>query len=191
MAQLSTFYVYVWLRLDGSPWYVGKGRKDRAFIRTKRHWAPKDRSKIRLFPMTDEDTAFAYERYFISFYGRRDLGTGVLRNRTDGGEGPSGLIHSLASRLKMTHKVSEENRQIVRKAQTGNKHAQGHVCNAESIQRLRLAHLGKAHPHRGHVVLKTTRDAISTKLKGVVRSIATRQRMADAARLREATKRNS
>lgn len=81
------FYTYLYLREDGSPYYVGKGTGNRAFISHRRHRSPQDRTRIKIQRWEDESIAFAFERYLIDFWGRKDLGTGCLHNMTDGGEG--------------------------------------------------------------------------------------------------------
>jgi hypothetical protein len=43
-----------------------------------------------LYENLPEWQAFSYEIWFIYKYGRKDNGTGILQNRTDGGEGQSG-----------------------------------------------------------------------------------------------------
>jgi hypothetical protein len=95
------FYTYLWLREDGTPYYVGKGKGNRAWRSHKGHRPPKDLSRIHVQYWQDEATAFAYEIYQIDFYGRKDLGTGCLRNLTDGGEGKSGAILSPEIRAKI------------------------------------------------------------------------------------------
>jgi hypothetical protein len=86
------FYVYTYLREDSTPYYVGKGSGERAF----KKWGkgikpPKDPSRIVIVEDNlDEQTAFDLERKLIAEYGRKDLGTGILYNMTDGGEGSSG-----------------------------------------------------------------------------------------------------
>ncbi len=83
-----SFYTYIWLRKNGTPYYVGKGKGDRAFT-NKGHGVrrPKDIVRILVQHWADEAQAYEMEKWWIAFWGRKDNGTGILRNRTDGGEG--------------------------------------------------------------------------------------------------------
>ena len=104
---MTQFYTYLWLRNDGTPYYAGKGHGDRAFYTNNRRFKSPPRERIRIQKWEDEQTALAMERYLINFYGRKDLGTGCLRNLTDGGEDPpksafKGKKHSEESRHKQS-----------------------------------------------------------------------------------------
>ena len=89
----SNYYTYAYLREDGTPYYIGKGKGDRAHIKHHKIPVPKDRNKILFLKenLTEEE-AFKHEIYMIAILGRKDLETGILRNRTNGGEGGSGRI---------------------------------------------------------------------------------------------------
>jgi len=93
------FYTYLWLRADGSPYYVGKSFHGSNGNRAHRKGCP-PLKRIIIQEWSDEATAFAYEMYQIDFWGRKDLGTGILRNLTDGGEGASGCVPSAQTRAK-------------------------------------------------------------------------------------------
>ena len=47
--------------------------------------------------------AIVREKYYIKLVGRHDLGTGMLVNMTDGGDGSEGFTHSVDSKIKMSH----------------------------------------------------------------------------------------
>jgi hypothetical protein len=86
------FYTYLWLREDGTPYYVGKGKNKRGlelhYRRNKKWLSPPPLERIVIYPAESETEAFETEIDLIWYYGRKDLGTGCLRNLTDGGENP-------------------------------------------------------------------------------------------------------
>ena len=94
------FYVYAYLRDGGSPYYIGKGKNYRAWSHDHSIKLPNNRNRIVIMESNlSEIGALALERFYIRWYGRKDLNTGILRNITDGGEGCS---PSIETRLKMS-----------------------------------------------------------------------------------------
>lgn len=100
MLEENIFYVYAYLREDLTPYYIGKGSKDRAWKSHARtngtNLLPKDPNKIVILKNSlTEAEAYDHESELIKQYGRKDLGTGILQNRTDGGRGnESGYRHT-------------------------------------------------------------------------------------------------
>lgn len=130
---MSVFYTYLWLREDGTPYYVGKGKGKRAY---RKGSPPIERVLIQEYP-SEEDT-FQAEKFLISYYGRKDMSTGILINHTDGGEGQSGVPE------ETRHKMAEAKR-----GKRGNN--TGHVHSEETRLKISKANMGKPGFNKGRV----------------------------------------
>jgi len=170
------FYTYLWLREDGTPYYAGKGSGRRGRISSKHGVLrrPKDSSRIIMQDWPSEEDAFEAEKFLILYYGRKDLGTGCLRNLTDGGEGSSGCVQSEESknkkRLSLLGKPhSEERRKHQSEAKKGKKRSEA-ARKKSSVTMLRLwaegAFSKRKKPNRkSWIPSEETRQKISNTIK--------------------------
>ena len=158
------YYTYAYLREDRTPYYIGKGKGNRAYKRTRKELkSPKDKSRILILKQNlTEEEAFKHEIYMIAVFGRKDLGTGILRNRTNGGEGFSGAIHTPETKAKLSAAMKGENSPNY-----------GKTLSPEIKAKLSAAHKGKT-------LSPETRAKISATMKGKTLSPETKAKLSAA-----------
>lgn len=101
----NCFYTYAYFSESGVPYYIGKGKGKRAWNKHGKIPVPENISRIVILKKNlTEGEAFKHEIYMIAVFGRKDKGTGVLLNKTDGGEGGSGSARPDLSEYNSTVK---------------------------------------------------------------------------------------
>lgn len=162
---MNIYYTYAYLRENGTPYYIGMGQGKRAW--SKRHnvsLPSEDRIQIIKDNLTREE-AIELEIKLIAEYGRKDLGTGILYNLTNGGEGTSlpkekngmyGKKHTSETREKIKKARSKQKMKPLSDQQKRllSEKFKGRVRpprldglpdhhTEETKEKIRLAHLGK------------------------------------------------
>jgi hypothetical protein len=145
---MNNYYTYAYLREDGTPYYIGKGSGKRKSVLHR----GRSRKVVIATPTEDrililkenlsEEEAFKHEKYMISVFGRKDLGTGILRNMSDGGEGASGHKKSEECKRNQSEYLKNNNpmhnlevRERMRKSKIGSKQSQETINKrAETIR---------------------------------------------------------
>lgn len=163
MENKEEFYTYAYLREDKTPYYIGKGKGYRVNEKQGRSIGlPIKERRIILKRFDSEFDAFKHEMYMIFIFGRKDNKTGILRNRSDGGEGSSNFSKETRDYFSRLHKgkvLSKETRDKISKANKGKK------CSEYNKQRYKELFLGEGNPNYGKRHSKETLLKISQATK--------------------------
>jgi hypothetical protein len=176
------FYTYLLKRPDGRPFYVGKGNCKSYRIEDhgiealsfetyntykcniiRKIWENGGQIDYEIALFTDsEKLAFDKEIELISFYGRRDKGTGILANMTDGGEGFCG-----GNAWNKGKGWSEASKQKMSKAKKGKPaHNKGIPMSEEQRNKMGKALKGKSAWNKGIPMTEEMKKKMSDSLKG-------------------------
>lgn len=124
------YYVYAYVRDDGTPYYIGKGKDRRAYAPHKRRDGtfinPPPRARIIFLEQNLSNVgACAIERRLIRWWGKKSNG-GILTNMCDGGDG--GGIPGRRLSEDQKRKISNSLR--------------GKTRSPEAIEKTKLKHMG-------------------------------------------------
>ncbi len=89
----GAFYTYAYLGDDGKPYYIGKGKKNRAYSRHHNVETPEPEQILLLKTGLTEEEAIKHEEYMIAVYGRKCNNSGILENELTRGFSVSACYH--------------------------------------------------------------------------------------------------
>lgn len=188
---MSNFYVYAYLRSkdsitgkSGTPYYIGKGTGNRAYAK---HYAPlpNDKSNIIFIKQNlTEQQAHNLEIELIEKYGRKDLGTGILHNRTNGGEGISNP--SVATREKLAYAKRNESPETKLKRSIAAKNRIRTPLSEDTKQKISKANSGKVRSKEAKEKMSLRAKDRPSSFKGHSHSDEAKERMSEIAKNRSA-----
>jgi hypothetical protein len=130
---MHIYYVYQYIREDGTPYYIGKGSGRRAYVTQRTIPRPTDVKRVQIVAQhLSEPEAFLLESKLITIYGRVDLGNGILHNKTDGGDGGHNVVNKIA--WNKGKKQTPEHNQKIADA------LRNHKKSAEHCQKIKENH---------------------------------------------------
>ena len=181
------YYTYAFLREDKTPYYIGKGKGNRAYGRRyKGIKPPKDKSRILILKnnLTEEE-AIKHEIYMIVVFGRKDLETGILHNRTNGGEGTSGRIVNEETRRKMSESQKGENNHNYGKLQSEEhkrklgEARRGKLRSEETKRKMSQSKRGENNPNYGKTLSEKTKRKMSERKQGKTLSEESKRKLSE------------
>lgn len=200
------YYVYAHYKADdpeGLPFYIGKGKNQRELSQTRNQFWKNIVSKHgfvskRLHENLTEQEAWHIETLLIEQYGKLSEGSGCLCNLSNGGEGASGVKHSVETKQKWSNAKKGKSWEEIYGVEQANKMREDRkkikrVHSPETREKMSNSKKGNNNPMFGKNFTQEHRENLSksrvgkpSPTKGIKYDEETRQTYAKAAKLRAA-----
>jgi hypothetical protein len=112
---MPIYYIYAYIRKsNGTPYYIGKGTGKRAYKNHSNVNKPKNKNQIIILESNlTEIGAWSLERRLIKWWGKKVDNTGILHNKSDGGEGFAPFPRTSDHKIKISNTLKSKNRKTV------------------------------------------------------------------------------